>query len=83
MHFKTDFLFARPSFLEGTARILDFGNVLNTYNCSPTPELADYFKALVEFPPEATEQLRSSAACAFATTGQQKPRGASSIGPTV
>lgn len=39
----SDVLFARPSFLEGFARIFDFGNTLSEYNTSPTPELADYF----------------------------------------
>lgn len=34
-------LFARPSLVEGIARLLDFGGTLNTYNDSPTPELAD------------------------------------------
>lgn len=36
------FLFARPSFLGGTASILDFGNTLFVYNDSLTPEIADY-----------------------------------------
>lgn len=36
------FLFARPSFVGGTASILDFGNTLFVYNDSPTPEIADY-----------------------------------------
>ena len=35
-------LFARPSFVGGTAYILDFGNTLFVYNDSPTPEIADY-----------------------------------------
>jgi hypothetical protein len=34
-------LFARPSFLEGVGRILDFTNLLNEYNRSLTPEQAD------------------------------------------
>lgn len=38
----TLFLSARPSFLEGVARILDFGNTLNEYNRSLSPEQADY-----------------------------------------
>lgn len=38
---ESDFLFARPSFLEGVARIMDFGNTLNTYNISATPAEAD------------------------------------------
>lgn len=35
------FLFARPSAVEGVARLLDFGNMLDTYNFSPTAEKAD------------------------------------------
>ena len=35
------FLFARPSFLEGAARLFDFGNALSTYNYSRNPRLAD------------------------------------------
>ncbi|AFY68994.1 hypothetical protein Pse7367_0692 [Thalassoporum mexicanum PCC 7367] len=37
----SSFLFARPSFAEGVARIIDLGNTLNQYNVSPTPEEAD------------------------------------------
>jgi hypothetical protein len=37
------FLFARPSFAEGIARLLDFGGTLNEYNYSPTEECADSF----------------------------------------
>ncbi len=37
----TGFLYARPSFLEGVGRIIDFGNILQKYNTSSTPELAD------------------------------------------
>lgn len=36
------FLYARPSFVEGVARILDFGNTLNEYNYSRAPEQADF-----------------------------------------
>ncbi len=39
-HF-TQFLFARPSFLEGIARLFDFGNTLQEYNCTLTGEQAD------------------------------------------
>jgi hypothetical protein len=35
-------LFARPSFVEGMARILDFGNSLFEYNRSETPAQADF-----------------------------------------
>ncbi len=38
---STDFLFARPSFLEGFARIVDLGGTLSAYNTSSTPEQAD------------------------------------------
>lgn len=41
--FRTGFLFARPSFLEGIARLLDFGNTLTEYNTSPSGEAADYY----------------------------------------
>jgi len=37
----TDFLFARPSFLEGVARIMDVGDTLNEYNSSPSAQEAD------------------------------------------
>lgn len=37
----TTFLYARPSFLEGIARLLDFSGTLNEYNSSMTPEQAD------------------------------------------
>ena len=36
------FLCARPSFIEGVSRILDFGNTLSEYNRSLTPEQADH-----------------------------------------
>jgi hypothetical protein len=36
------FLFARPSFVEGMARVLDFGDTLSEYNQSLTPREADY-----------------------------------------
>ena len=34
-------LFSMPSFIEGVARILDFGNTLELYNESRTPQHAD------------------------------------------
>lgn len=37
----TDFLFARPGFVTGVARLFDFGGTLNTYNVSPSEEMAD------------------------------------------
>jgi hypothetical protein len=38
---KTFRLFARPSFVEGMARVLDLGSTLNTYNYSKSAESAD------------------------------------------
>ena len=35
------FLMAEPSFVEGVARILDFGNTLTEYNRAPSDEQAD------------------------------------------
>ncbi len=36
-----DFLYAEPSFLEGAARIMDFGNTLQEYDTSSSGEEAD------------------------------------------
>lgn len=38
---ETTILFARPSFWEGMARVLDLGNTLNVYNESSTEWEAD------------------------------------------
>ena len=38
---SSDFLFANPSFLEGWARLFDFGDTLNEYNSSLSPKMAD------------------------------------------
>ena len=37
----TDYLYAHPSFVEGMARIIDFGGTLTTFNKSRTPHEAD------------------------------------------
>ena len=37
----SDFLFARPSYLTGVARILDLGGQFDAYNVSRTPAEAD------------------------------------------
>ena len=37
----TDYLFARPSFVGGMARVLDLGSTLNVYNDSNSAEEAD------------------------------------------
>lgn len=38
---RTARLFARPSFIEGSARVLDVGATLNEYNKNETSEEAD------------------------------------------
>lgn len=38
---RTDFLFARSSFLSGVARVLDMFGTFDRYNVSRTPEEAD------------------------------------------
>lgn len=46
---QSDFLYARPSFVEGLARIIDFGNTLNEYNTSPTDKEADFTAISVDW----------------------------------
>ena len=41
MGYYSDYLFASPSFWEGMARIVDFGNTMNEYNSSPSDDIAD------------------------------------------
>ncbi len=38
---ETEFLFARPRVWYGASRLLDLAALLDTYNISPTPEIAD------------------------------------------
>lgn len=38
---QSDYLFARPSFVEGVARMIDLSSSLNTYNSSRSGEEAD------------------------------------------
>lgn len=45
----SDFLFAEPSFLEGVARLFDFGNTLNEYNVSPDGDAADKIALYMDF----------------------------------
>ena len=45
----SDFLFARPSFLEGAARVLDVDCTLQEYNKSATPEEADALALFKDF----------------------------------
>lgn len=42
MNKLTRFLYARPSFVEGVARLIDFGNTLQVYNSSLSSEQADF-----------------------------------------
>lgn len=64
---RSDFLFARPSFIEGLARMLDLSGSLNTYNNSRTPEEADAravrndWKAIGHDMRQALDELRSEA----------------------
>jgi hypothetical protein len=39
--YKTTFLFANPSYLDGAAHLLDFWGTYSTYNTSHTREQAD------------------------------------------
>jgi hypothetical protein len=41
MSHYSNFLFARPSFAEGVARLADFGGTLNQYNSSSSGQEAD------------------------------------------
>lgn len=45
MNNESTFLFARPSFFEGVARVMDIGATMQTYNNSRTEKEAD-LKAL-------------------------------------
>lgn len=44
----TDFLFARPSFMEGAARVLDLGDTLTLYNGSLSEVEADELALLMD-----------------------------------
>ena len=41
MRTYSDFLYARPSFIEGAARVFDLGGTLNEYNYTQTGHEAD------------------------------------------
>ncbi|MCW3098605.1 MAG: hypothetical protein JWL77_4223 [Chthonomonadaceae bacterium] len=49
MNFNGTILFARPSFSEGLARIVDIGGTLNEYNSSSSNEEADYNALLADW----------------------------------
>lgn len=71
----TDFLYAKPSFLGGLARLFDFSGFMNTYNDSPNEEMADYlamksdweavgsdmWKAIQQFESEYVEKAKAAA----------------------
>jgi hypothetical protein len=38
----TSFLFAKPSYIEGIARVIDLGSTIDEYNSVITPEQADF-----------------------------------------
>jgi hypothetical protein len=59
----SSFLFARPSLTEGVARIVDFGNTLNSYNSSMTPEQADFFAILADWRAVGQDLSNAAAAC--------------------
>lgn len=45
----TNFLFARPSFLEGVGRLVDFGDTLTEFNRSLDDEQADYLALVADW----------------------------------
>jgi hypothetical protein len=49
MNMLSSYLYARPSLIEGVARIFDFGNTLQVYNTSLSPEQADYLALLSDW----------------------------------
>ena len=55
----SDLLFTRPSFLEGVARILDFGNTLQEYNTSISPEMADYRALMADWQAVGEDMMRA------------------------
>jgi len=59
----SSFLFARPSYIEGVARIMDFGNTLNEYNSSLTAEQADFFAIASDWRAVGRDLNHAAAAC--------------------
>jgi hypothetical protein len=45
----TENLYARPSLIEGTGRIMDFSDSMSEYNTSESPEEADFTGALADW----------------------------------
>lgn len=59
MDLYATFLFARPSALEGVARLMDFSGSLNEYNSSPSPQIADELASAADWT-AVTEDLRDA-----------------------
>ncbi len=55
----TDFLFARPSFIEGMARVLDLGSTLQQYNNSLDGKQADSIAANADMRAIAEDMWRA------------------------
>jgi hypothetical protein len=72
-HFST-FLFARPSFLEGAARVIDIGGTLDHYNTSRTPAEADTVAAWADWCAVA-EDLLAAMKAERAALSQAQGRG--------
>ncbi|QKQ75565.1 hypothetical protein [Nostoc sp. TCL240-02] len=49
MDILSSYLYARPSLIEGVARMVDFGNTLQVYNTSLSSEQADYLALLSDW----------------------------------
>ena len=65
---ETDFLFARPSFLEGMARAIDMGGTLNEYNGSRDGAEADRRAMSSDF-----KMVGKDIAAAIGHYGKKKP----------
>jgi hypothetical protein len=62
MNFSS-FLFARPSFVEGVARIMDFGNTLNQYNHCESAAMADLAAIAADWSVVGLELDQAAAHC--------------------
>ena len=56
--FYSDFLYARPSFLEGMARVMDIGGALNEYNNFLSDEDADFVALWMDWSARRTGYAR-------------------------
>jgi hypothetical protein len=55
------FLFARPTFWEGMARVFDLGCTMNEYNYSSTPEHADFYAVHSDWKTVGSDILKAMA----------------------